>query len=131
MQGGPPPPAAVDADGEDAEEEEEAGHAEAHLIDRGVAHQGLAVLPCVQLLTHLIVERDLSENHNQTTPSSHHTHVGTRTARVSLERRSAAPNTSFAGCHASKGAKRESRRQTTPPLSLQEAPFHPAFSTGC
>lgn len=75
VHGGPPPPAVVDVDGEDAEEEEEAGHAEAHLIDRGVAHQGLAVLPCVQLLTHLIVERDLSENHNQTTPSSNHARV--------------------------------------------------------
>lgn len=59
MHGGPPPPAAVDTYGEDAEEEEEAGHAEAHLIDRRVAHQSLAVLPGVQLLTHHIVERDL------------------------------------------------------------------------
>lgn len=69
MHGGPPPPAVVDADGEDAEEEEEAGHAEAHLVDGGVAHQALAVLPCVQLLTHLIVERDLGEKHNETTAS--------------------------------------------------------------
>lgn len=76
MHSGPPPLAVVDADGEDAEEEEEAGHAEAHLIDGGVAHQRLAVLPRVQLLTHLIVERDLSGNH--TTPSSDHAHVRDR-----------------------------------------------------
>lgn len=76
VHGGPPPPAAVDAYGEDAEEEEEAGHAEAHFVDGGVAHQSLAVLPCVQLLTHLAVEGDLSERHSQTTPSSHRTQVG-------------------------------------------------------
>lgn len=91
MHGGPPPPAVVDADGEDAEEEEEAGHAEAHLIDGGVAHQGLAVLPRVQLLTHLIVERDLSENRNHTTPSSDHTHV--RDKNCSCLFRAAEPRT--------------------------------------
>lgn len=76
MHGGPPASAAVDAYGEDAEEEEEAGHAEAHLIDGRVAHQGLAVLPSVQLLTHHIVERDLRANQNQTTPSSNYTGAG-------------------------------------------------------
>lgn len=73
MHGSPPASAAVDTYGEDAEEEEEAGHAEAHLIDGRVAHQSLAVLPSVQLLTHHIIERDLRANHNQTTPSSNYT----------------------------------------------------------
>lgn len=73
MHGGPPASAAVDTYGEDAEEEEEAGHAEAHLIDGRVAHQSLAVLPGVQLLAHHIVERDLRANHNQTTPLSNYT----------------------------------------------------------
>lgn len=44
VHGRPPACAVVDADGEDGEEEEEAGHAEAHLVDGRVAHQSLAVL---------------------------------------------------------------------------------------
>lgn len=119
VHGGPPPLAGVDPDGEDAEEEEEAGHAEAHLIDGGVAHQSLAVLPSIQLLAHLSVEGDLSESHNQTTPSSNHTQVRDKNG----EHRSAAPNTSFAGCHASEGARRENRLQQQQPLFLSRKPL--------
>lgn len=59
MYGRPPTCAVVDSYGEDTEEKEEAGHAKAHLVDRRVANQSFAVLPCIQLLTHLTVEWDL------------------------------------------------------------------------
>lgn len=79
MHGGPPAPAVGDTYGEDAEEEEEAGHAEAHLVDCGVAHQSLAALPCA----HLVVEGDLwvIETPRRTRPSSTH-------ARLREKRRS-------------------------------------------
>lgn len=61
MDGRPPTRAVVDSDGEDAEEEEEAGHPEANLVDGRVAHQDFTVLPRVQLLAHVAVERHLMD----------------------------------------------------------------------
>lgn len=91
MHGGPPAPAVVDTNGEDAEEEEEAGHAEAHLVDGGVAHQSLAALPCA----HLFVEGELGGGGGQkkTTHIGRGLHQlmppsGKRDAGVCLERRS-------------------------------------------
>lgn len=72
MDGRPPTRAVVDPDGEDAEEEEEAGHPEANLVDGRVAHQDFTVLACVQLLAHVAVERHLREQrktHTHTTDS--------------------------------------------------------------
>lgn len=57
----PPALAVVDPDGEEAEEEEEAGHPEAHLVDGLVPHQLVTVLPGVQLLAHVAVERHLTD----------------------------------------------------------------------
>lgn len=59
MHGRPAACAVVDADGEDGEEQEEAGHAEAHLVDGRVADQSFAVLPGIHLLTQFAVEGDL------------------------------------------------------------------------
>lgn len=59
MYGSPPACAVVDSYGEDTKEKEEAGHAKAHFVDRRVANQSFAVLPGIQLHTHLTVERDL------------------------------------------------------------------------
>lgn len=47
MYGCPPPCAVVDPYGEEAKDEEEHGHAKAHLIDCRVANQSFAVLPCL------------------------------------------------------------------------------------
>ena len=59
MYGGPAAAAGLDAQREEEEEQEEAGHAEAQLVDGRVTHQSTAVLPRMQLLTHLAVVRDL------------------------------------------------------------------------
>lgn len=47
MYGGPPACAVVDSYGEDTKEKEEAGHAKAHFVDRRIANQSFAVLPCI------------------------------------------------------------------------------------
>lgn len=72
MDSRPPTRAVVDPDGEDAEEEEEAGHPEANLVNGRVAHQDFTVLPRVQLLAHVAVERHLKNTtHTRThTPDS-------------------------------------------------------------
>lgn len=59
MHSCPPACAVVDFDGEDAKEEEEAGHAEAHLVDCRVSDQSFTVLPRIQRLTEVAVEWDL------------------------------------------------------------------------
>lgn len=59
MNGRPAVRTGLHAYGEDAEEEKEASHAEADLVDSRVAHQVLAVLPGAQLVTHVAVEWDL------------------------------------------------------------------------
>lgn len=61
MYGCPPPCAVADSNGEDREKKEEAGHAKANFVDRRVANQSFAVLPCIQLLTYLSVEWDLND----------------------------------------------------------------------
>lgn len=126
MHGGPTPPAGVDADGEDAEEEEEAGHAEAHLIDGGVAHQGLAVLPCVQLLTHLVVERDLSQNHNQT---SNRTPVMDEKCSCFFRAPGRRTGDWLRWISCLDRSKRREQAATTPPSLLPL--FLPLFPTGC
>lgn len=73
MHSCPPTRAVVDFDGEDAKEEEEAGHAEAHLVDCRVSDQSFTVLPCIQRLTEVAVEWDLIEkNHEHNTLQSGH-----------------------------------------------------------
>lgn len=77
MYGRPPACAVVDSYGEDTEEQEEAGHAEAHLVDSRVANQSFAVLPCIHLLTQLAIEGDLiDKSTNPKTPLLDHYSVG-------------------------------------------------------
>lgn len=70
----PPTRAVVDSDGEDAEEEEEAGHPEADLVDGRVPHQDFTVLPGVQLLAHVAVERHLMDRKSKKQSTHTHTH---------------------------------------------------------
>ena len=90
-------PAAVDPEGEQPKEEEEAGHAEAHLVDGSIAHQHLAALACIHP-AQLTQEGDLQGDqcahitgyptHTLThmnmlphTPITRHTHFNTYTHR--------------------------------------------------
>lgn len=73
MHSCPPACAVVDFDGEDAKEEEEAGHAEAHLVDCRVSDQSFTVLSRIQLLAEVAVEWDLiDKNHEHNTLQSAH-----------------------------------------------------------
>lgn len=123
----PPTRAVVDSDGEDAEEEEEAGHPEANLVDGRVAHQDFTVLPSVQLLAHVAVERHLTTPKPQTQTQSDHAAVRSTNTRGRRKR----PNNIHSERHACEGAEREHRQQQQPPLSPRLAPFLPPIWTGC
>lgn len=117
MYGRPPTCAVVDSYGEDTKEKEEAGHAKAHLVDRRVANQSFAVLPCIQLLTHLTVERDLIDKiTSPKIPQSDHyeknKHHCSCLSSTWPQRKE--PNSIYSERHASKGAERENRQQQQP-----------------
>lgn len=59
MYGCPAARAVVDPHSEDTEEEEEAGHAKAHLVHSSVSNQSFAVFSCIHCLAKLSVEGDL------------------------------------------------------------------------
>lgn len=107
----PPTRAVVDADGEEAEEEEEAGHPEAHLVDGRVAHQGFTVLPCVQLLAHVAVERHLTDKKNNP-QHAQSDHDGA--CSINTRPRRKRPNNIHSERHACEEAEREHRQQQRP-----------------
>lgn len=110
MYGCSPARAVVDPDGEDGEEQEEAGHAEAHLVDGRVAHQGFAVLSGIQLLAHLAVEGDLDDTK---TPRLDHYRVEPAPSlppppclsRTWPQEKKIGPNSIYWDRHASEGAE--------------------------
>lgn len=65
MYGCPAARAVVDPYSEDTEEEEEAGHAKAHLVHSSVSNQSFAVFSCIHCLAKLSVEGDLIGGKNQ------------------------------------------------------------------
>ena len=67
MYGRPAACAVCDSYGKDSEEQEEAGHAKAHLVDSGVANESFAVFSCIHLLTQFTVEGDLMDKYNENT----------------------------------------------------------------
>lgn len=113
----PPARAVVDSDGEEAEEEEEAGHPEAHLVDGRVPHQGFTVLPRVQLLAHVAVERhltDKTEQKQKKKPTTRPIRSWRCAQRQAQGPRRTRPNSFHSERHACEGAEREHRRQQRP-----------------
>lgn len=115
MNGRPPACAVPYPNGEDTEEQEEAGHSKAHLVDSGVSHQSLAVFPCVHLLTQVAVEGDLmgqtrDQERRRKVPGLDQCGLGQRptSACVCIVKR---PSSVYSLCHGSKGAERENRQQ--------------------